>query len=394
MLPFFPHPYPNELLYSTIARYHFRSKNPSYRDTAQELLGSPTASVIALLPSNTVFLHSQLHPNTLLTPDKLIFEHTLFPLYKPFIEKDRADSAIRYMKRSSVGDGRPLTGLLRYSLSAGRSFKYCPQCFASDTKTHGEAYWHRDHQHFGVLTCYKHNSLLVDTGFPLAPTQQERILYRLDKEYPRQTAPPNFTRKDMRHLEFIAKSVHWLMHNPAPDNAMEILHRRYEQLLVERKFATQSGLVAHRPISKAFDSYYGERILVAMSSSLPMATDKNWLVRLFRRREKVTDPIRHILAIRFLREDIPGIFSETKEQNLPIPRPPQGEDHLRQSPKDENALSCKFCPFTIPKIFRNKAGKVIGPDSAHLRMSEHVEKNHPEEYEKRRRFWEGSPEPL
>lgn len=385
MLPFFPHPYPNELLYSTIARYHFRSKNLTYRDTAQELLGSPTASAIALLTSNTVFLHSQLHPNTLLTPDKLISEHTLFPLYKPFLEKDRADLAMRYMKSSSVGDGKQLTGLLRYSLNAGRSFKYCPQCFATDKTTHGEAYWHRDHQHFGVLTCYKHNSLLVDTGLPLAPTPQQRMLHRLDQEYPPQAVLPNLTRKDIGHLLFISKSVHWLLHNPAPDNAMEILHRKYEQLLVEKGFATQSGLVSHRPISRAFNAHFGEAVLKALSSSLPATTDKNWLVRLFRRREKVTDPIRHILAIRFFREDFPGIFLQAEKE-----RKPQSpvKDPARRVLKAEDVLSCKFCLFTTPKISRNKAGKVLGQDSAHIRMSEHVEKNHPEEYEKRRSFWE------
>lgn len=40
MLPFFTNPYPNELLYSAIARYHFYSGNLDCKDTLEELFGS------------------------------------------------------------------------------------------------------------------------------------------------------------------------------------------------------------------------------------------------------------------------------------------------------------------------------------------------------------------
>lgn len=39
MLPFFTSPYPNELLYSAIARYHFYSGNLDCNDTLEELFG-------------------------------------------------------------------------------------------------------------------------------------------------------------------------------------------------------------------------------------------------------------------------------------------------------------------------------------------------------------------
>ena len=37
MLGYFPTPYPDELLYSIVARYHIRSGNKSFRQTHQEL---------------------------------------------------------------------------------------------------------------------------------------------------------------------------------------------------------------------------------------------------------------------------------------------------------------------------------------------------------------------
>ncbi len=40
MLPFFTNPYPDELLYSAVARYHFYSGNIDCKDTLEELFGS------------------------------------------------------------------------------------------------------------------------------------------------------------------------------------------------------------------------------------------------------------------------------------------------------------------------------------------------------------------
>lgn len=39
MLTFFPTPYPDEILYSTFARYHMRSANSSIKDTLDDLFG-------------------------------------------------------------------------------------------------------------------------------------------------------------------------------------------------------------------------------------------------------------------------------------------------------------------------------------------------------------------
>lgn len=52
MLPFFSDPYPDELLYSAFARYHFYSGNIDLKDTLMELFGKnsvvPTHSVLGI----------------------------------------------------------------------------------------------------------------------------------------------------------------------------------------------------------------------------------------------------------------------------------------------------------------------------------------------------------
>ena len=58
MLPFFPPPYPDELLYSTFARYQIRNANPNPKQNLTELLGYvSTQPYQILLPTHIP------HPN-------------------------------------------------------------------------------------------------------------------------------------------------------------------------------------------------------------------------------------------------------------------------------------------------------------------------------------------
>ena len=52
MLHWFPTPYPDELLYSVLARYHVRSGNTSRKMTTEELFGKRTIIAVWDLPSN------------------------------------------------------------------------------------------------------------------------------------------------------------------------------------------------------------------------------------------------------------------------------------------------------------------------------------------------------
>ena len=51
MLSSFPNPYPDEILYSTVARYHQRSGNILFRQTVEELFGDRSAHSAVVLPA-------------------------------------------------------------------------------------------------------------------------------------------------------------------------------------------------------------------------------------------------------------------------------------------------------------------------------------------------------
>ena len=84
MLGFFPTPYPDELLYSLIARYHLRSGSISPKITLSELFGSTSTIATIDLPANLNNLTKRLQHLTPNHARDLIAKHTLYPLYQPF----------------------------------------------------------------------------------------------------------------------------------------------------------------------------------------------------------------------------------------------------------------------------------------------------------------------
>ena len=383
MLLFFLTPHPEELFGGAIARYHRRQGPRPYGLTAKELMGSESAVVQNLFPGNIDYLCAQLHPQSLLTPIKLIADHTLYPMYRPFLNAERAKSGLKYMRNSESLDlpmDRRAPGPLRFSLLAGCTFKYCPECYLEDAREWGEAYWHRDHQHFGVLTCHKHDVMLIDTGLPLAPSQGKREFYLLDREYPAKSAARKFSPEEMSHLRYITESVHWLLNNTVPDNSMEILRYNYSRLVIEKGYAHASSIMSHSKVSGAFASYYGSGFLELMSCGLPDATDKNWLVRLLKKKDVVTDPLRHLLAIRFLGEDVKDILLFPRAERNPLSEMILKKESVRLELKKE--LKCRFCSWSTAKVFRDRNGRLNGIDNAHERIRDHVESNHPVAFRK------------
>ena len=88
MISFFPTPYPDELWYSVICRYHIRSGNPCIKYTLNELYGTHYYNASLFLCGPVLHLLSLLPKNTL-SVEQVIFDHTLFPYYARFFTISR-----------------------------------------------------------------------------------------------------------------------------------------------------------------------------------------------------------------------------------------------------------------------------------------------------------------
>lgn len=160
MISFFPTPYPDELWYSVICRYHIHSGNPCVKHTLQQLYGAHYYSASLMLCGPVQHILAQL-PDKLLSAKQIILEHTLYPYYARFFPASRKRAAYGYVQS---GDPRAVLRLGIYQSGITHQvMRYCPACFAEDIALYGEPYWHRLHQLPDMQICPKHQSWLVDT---------------------------------------------------------------------------------------------------------------------------------------------------------------------------------------------------------------------------------------
>ena len=160
MIVQFPEFYPDELVYSVLARYYTQSGYMRYTFAAEDLFLSKTAR------PDADFLN-QYTPDTLkmltrkLTVEQIVENHTMFPYYGRFLNKERRNQAFQALVRMQ-GNYHNLLPMQKSKDGGKRHLRYCPVCVKEDREKYGETYWHRIHQMIGIEVCPRHGCHLVD----------------------------------------------------------------------------------------------------------------------------------------------------------------------------------------------------------------------------------------
>lgn len=164
MLGLFPKPYPDELLYSVLARYYVRSGYSNYVFAAEDLFQSryvrPSFEYISPLNDEVT---GYLRKND--TIQDVLLRHTMFPYHCRFLPKDRKQKAMQALINM---DGNFRNLILFPKRTATPSMRYCPLCAAEDRTSYGETYWHRLHQIYELTVCPVHKCLFVNTDYGLS----------------------------------------------------------------------------------------------------------------------------------------------------------------------------------------------------------------------------------
>ncbi|MGG6295456.1 TnsD family transposase [Leptolyngbya sp. AN02str] len=301
MLSFFPKPYPDELLYSVLARYHIRSGNISPKLTLQELFGSRTAIATADLPSNLEPLATNLSIISEVTVEDVIQRHTLFPFYRAFIPQERSQTIAEAMRSDHGSSIHSEIGIRASSVRVPQYFRFCPTCAQADQEKYGELYWHRVHQVPGVLVCPHHAEILQDSSVRLQGlNRHEYIAASPDNCRIHEAKAPSFSRKALDTLIGLAQDVYFLLEQEVPCKDLNWFRKQYMSLLIDRGLATATGRVHQKELIEQFLFAYEPGILQALDSSIHQQDEHNWLTSIVRKHRKAFHPIRHLLIIRFL----------------------------------------------------------------------------------------------
>ncbi|WP_337027123.1 TnsD family Tn7-like transposition protein [Vibrio cholerae] len=155
----FPVPYPDELIYSLVARAGIRSAITSSKQLLDEVFGDRKVIATIDLPSHLVAISSQLIGTGRFDVQQLIYDHTMFPVYAPFIDESIRVRAMGRMENCSKGAVHLMLGAAASIVKTSDIFRICPICIAEQDKEYGESYWSRLWYLPSLPYCPKHGLL-------------------------------------------------------------------------------------------------------------------------------------------------------------------------------------------------------------------------------------------
>ena len=311
MLGSFPTPYPDELLYSVVARYHIRSGNKSFRQTHEELFETVELQPDKIvLPNNLNFLISQLPQGSQLTVESLIKRNTLYPFFRSFltpIEIYSFKDLLRKKSSSSISQAAKISAKER-----NKVLKFCPKCHQEDEQKYGEAYWHRQHQIPGMLVCLEHQIPLSHSQVLL---ENKQIHYYAASQIDLSETNKHLHNEEFRELALlINQELDWLSHNYIEFRGMTWLRNKYKSLLIDKGFITKYSRTKFKyhkeKFTEACVEFYGEKFLQTIQPKIWEKRHSYLEYSLFSCDITQTiDRITHILLVKFLCGSIRNIFA-------------------------------------------------------------------------------------
>ncbi|SCW83091.1 TniQ protein [Paenibacillus tianmuensis] len=158
-LNYFPKCYPDEDFRSIVYRYHLHTGNLRFKQSIIELFGRNTPQ--GIIPQNLEALIKRL-PEGQISIDKLLNEHSFFPLYRPFLPNPKRVLIEESIKELKINTSKGVILSTRDNKLTTSNVRYCPHCLLEDFETFGECYLHRLHQTRDLDICHHHQISLVD----------------------------------------------------------------------------------------------------------------------------------------------------------------------------------------------------------------------------------------
>ena len=167
MLGYFPIAQEDELLTSVLARFAVTMGLSDDKVALDRLFGNRGIVPSPLLQGHLDQLLKEVGHIWLKSRKNIIFDHTVFPLFRPFIGPKRIRVVQRDLKHKQASAGMTRLGINASSLAWPNTYKVCPLCWGEQKQLLGYTYWQRLFQTPGVVCCPKHYCSLVDTRIPL-----------------------------------------------------------------------------------------------------------------------------------------------------------------------------------------------------------------------------------
>lgn len=297
MISNFPIPYPDELIYSVIARYAIHNGILSPKYLTEELFNNRNLTPTYDLPSYINKLASYL-------PDcydaiHLINQHTLLPIYQPFQPDTVMRYAVHVLQDEQYKSLHTKLGKNASRIKSVNFFRFCPHCWQEQMEQYGEVYWKRSWQITGYEYCIKHESALFVSAVPC--NGLDRRFYNAHLNVLIDSSQLFINSQDLkRHLE-LAKIIEDLLiqssHIAVQD--VSILSNAYFNLLKDRGLLSGQKNINYEKIRHLVLDYWGESFLQYYHLD-DLLSENCWLKNMCRKHRKAFSYLEHLIVLKAL----------------------------------------------------------------------------------------------
>jgi hypothetical protein len=325
MIPSFPAPYPDELLYSVIARYGHRTGYNSRKRLIQVVFGRSTLVPSIEFPSFLQGFINQLPSGHPCKSESSVIERcTLLPWYSPFLPPERVEAVKTALLANGARGIYMSLGIMASRVTPPSRIRYCPECFREDIAFHGELFWRRLHQMRGIEVCPKHNVFLENSNLP-----RGFVVLRQSFEVPAPdlaevvSRPLSLGSQEQQGLLRLAQRGLELLTTSWPSLGLHELQTRYVEALRNKGFVTPAGNVRLADIAEQMSARYSNRFLGALRCVLDCDLRASWIGRLLHRSSGAQAPIRHLLMLDFLELKLADLFQDRVQPDAQVLQGPQ-----------------------------------------------------------------------
>jgi len=283
----FPPPYPEELLYSVIGRAGVHDGETSPKQLLDKVFNNRSVIATVDLPSHVGTLANQYPDSIGLSARTLICQHTLWPIYAPFLPRERIKKLREWMCGSSYGAAHLASGAVASRVHTKTSLYICVECLSEQKFKYGECFWNRLWQVPILRICPTHGPLHA-TNIALngehrhshIPVEEAEIL-----------EPVNTKAVDV----IFSNQVAQLLKTQTEGLNFSQWSAFYKEFALEWGYSYSRG-IDHAKIHKSIIKFWGNGWL-SVAGVLPTGPETSWLVELFRKHRKSFSFAEHILAI-------------------------------------------------------------------------------------------------
>lgn len=284
----FPKPYPQELLYSTLARSGAHYGETSPKQLLDSVFGDRSVIATVDLPSHIGSISNQYPESLGITSIELINNHTLWPIYAPFIPYVRRSEIEERMCGSSFGSVHLASGIAASRIKHKQSLFMCLECMEEQRDAYGESYWDRRWQAPLVIVCPKHGPLYQSNAV-INGAHRHEFMTVSDAVA---LSPKESTDSDFRLSCLIDELFLGVpLRSPSFD--------QWTQFYRDFAFKCEYSLgkrIDHKAIQGKYLKYWGIDWL-EKSNLLPSDKDTSWLKSIFRRHRKSFSFAEHLTVI-------------------------------------------------------------------------------------------------